>query len=1116
MTNLGAFTRQILACVLLATWTVAAAGAGEPYLVADVGQTPRGSDPDSFVELDGRIYFSAYYPGSGRELWASDGTEEGTRMVADIVPGEGSSNPSQLTVFGDRLMFAARTDASGSELWTSDGTAEGTVLLRDIFPGPEDSFLDELVVFDGRLWFRARDGAGFELWTSDGTPQGTRLYKDLSPGGSSDPQGLTVSGEHLFFHAGIREYGREIWVSDGTPEGTLMLADTVPGPLSGLSDITTIVGRDGTAYFDAIGQKMWFTDGTPEGTEKVDLTAYGLPRARPFAIAGDRLLFDSGTPNFHLWALQGGVAVPLGDDLVYGQRLSFDPPPLTVGDEVFLKLTDSAHGQEIWRSDGTPEGTRLFLDFATGEASSNPRLFAFEGGKLWFRASGDGMYGLMISDGTREGTVQLKASGFEELSFQNGRMWFRGDDDAHGKELWTSDGTREGTRLVRDIDDIRTGSFYVSHLEPISGERLLAFGRAGVWVTDGSSSGTFRVPGSESLELGADTPKLTHLGERVYFEAATPATGNEIWWSDGDAVGLLADLTPGEAGTPLLALGTAGRRLVFAAGSKARVEIWSSDGDGGTVERLAEQVYSDFFDIPLPEIEPVAEIRRLGDSALVFAGWYQRLVGPEEVLWTTDGTAAGTRRTARLKRDSFTPAAELGSHVYFVARGEQITLWKSDGTARGTAAVTALPPDVDRVYRFRSVGDHLWIATSLNPTGRQLWISDGTAAGTAPLPLPATEQFTDAVAAGGRLWVSTYYAPWHDGVSRLWQVDADSLTVKQSLHFAGGMRIASFGGVLYYWLYDDSTSGELWRTDGTPEGTVRLGPPASTSRPQPAVLGNRLVFEGDHPVYGTELYAVDHDCLASSETLCLAGDRFQARSLWRDRSGRSSPGRAGALGAAGGHFWFFDPANPELAVKVLDGRARNGHFWAFSGAVTDLEVDLHLFDVVTGAESHHLHPAGDLSSVADILAFDDSPAPRSRRVTATSGPERVSISTRQTAPGSCQADATTLCLLDGRFALTLARRDGMGSPVPGFARSISDRAGELSYFRRGSPELIAKVHDGRPFNGHFWVFAGSLTDLAYELTVTDTVTGTRRVYSNPPGRTGGFADIVAFDGSPRP
>ena len=95
MTYFEMLTKQILICGLLAAWTAGAAGAGAPYLVADIDRTAQGSDPDSFIELDGRVYFSAFHPASGRELWTSDGTEDGTRLVKDIFPGEASSEPSE-------------------------------------------------------------------------------------------------------------------------------------------------------------------------------------------------------------------------------------------------------------------------------------------------------------------------------------------------------------------------------------------------------------------------------------------------------------------------------------------------------------------------------------------------------------------------------------------------------------------------------------------------------------------------------------------------------------------------------------------------------------------------------------------------------------------------------------------------------------------------------------------------------------------------------------------------------------------------------------------------------------------------------------------------------------
>jgi hypothetical protein len=57
---------------------------------------------------------------------------------------------------------------------------------------------------------------------------------------------------------------------------------------------------------------------------------------------------------------------------------------------------------------------------------------------------------------------------------------------------------------------------------------------------------------------------------------------------------------------------------------------------------------------------------------------------------------------------------------------------------------------------------------------------------------------------------------------------------------------------------------------------------------------------------------------------------------------------------------------------------------------------------------------------------------------------------------------------------------------------------------------VVKAVDGRPANGYFWVFYGALSDVEYTITVTDTVTGAAKTYTNPPGRLASVADVAAF------
>lgn len=97
-------------------------------------------------------------------------------------------------------------------------------------------------------------------------------------------------------------------------------------------------------------------------------------------------------------------------------------------------------------------------------------------------------------------------------------------------------------------------------------------------------------------------------------------------------------------------------------------------------------------------------------------------------------------------------------------------------------------------------------------------------------------------------------------------------------------------------------------------------------------------------------------------------------------------------------------------------------------------------------------------------------------------------------------DDTVTHLRAGRFRVELTWEDhrgdlGEGHRVP----NNSDTSALLWFFEPDNWEMLIKVIDGCSFNGHHWVFVAATTDVAYTLTVTDTLLGTERVYANPLG-----------------
>jgi photosystem II stability/assembly factor-like uncharacterized protein len=108
-------------------------------------------------------------------------------------------------------------------------------------------------------------------------------------------------------------------------------------------------------------------------------------------------------------------------------------------------------------------------------------------------------------------------------------------------------------------------------------------------------------------------------------------------------------------------------------------------------------------------------------------------------------------------------------------------------------------------------------------------------------------------------------------------------------------------------------------------------------------------------------------------------------------------------------------------------------------------------------------------------------------------------------------DPSALCLNHSRFRVRVTwrvesqGRSGVANPVP-----LTEDSGSFWFFTPTNLELLVKVLDGRFVNGHFWVFYGALSDVAYEITVTDTTTGQVRVYANAQGTVASRADTSAF------
>ena len=114
-------------------------------------------------------------------------------------------------------------------------------------------------------------------------------------------------------------------------------------------------------------------------------------------------------------------------------------------------------------------------------------------------------------------------------------------------------------------------------------------------------------------------------------------------------------------------------------------------------------------------------------------------------------------------------------------------------------------------------------------------------------------------------------------------------------------------------------------------------------------------------------------CVVDTKTLCLNGGRFAVTAGWEKPDGSSGAGNAIGLTGDSGYFWFFDSANIEVVIKVLNGCAIDNAYWVFAAGLTNVAVHLSVIDTETGTEYIQDNPQGTaFAPIQDTKAFPAS------------------------------------------------------------------------------------------------------------------------------------------------
>ncbi len=138
-----------------------------------------------------------------------------------------------------------------------------------------------------------------------------------------------------------------------------------------------------------------------------------------------------------------------------------------------------------------------------------------------------------------------------------------------------------------------------------------------------------------------------------------------------------------------------------------------------------------------------------------------------------------------------------------------------------------------------------------------------------------------------------------------------------------------------------TVTGKTVRLDGATIVTIQPCPPEEWSQSftlQPLPAGGYTVeVRIDGTLHLLDSFAVQ----PASPALSFHDGEFAASATWKSPSGPGGGvGGAIQLGDDSGAFWFFDPGNVEVTIKILDGKAVNGHVWVFLASMTNVEFEI--------------------------------------------------------------------------------------------------------------------------------------------------------------------------------
>jgi ELWxxDGT repeat protein len=751
-----------------------------------------------------------------------------------------------------------------------------------------------------------------------------------------DLSNYLIKGDTLFFLAQDTTFDnyhyKNIWFTNGTTAHTKKVTND-PGTLYLTRSYTLLASFKGKAYFrDYLARNLYSTDGNTISLVKTFDNSVFLKAG---VLNGWLYLFVNNYDDdiLELWKTDGTSENTTKVTDIYNGSHDFSSNNFfNSGDKLYFNVWTSVTGYELWMTDGTAVGTKILKDIVTGSKSGNPNTFEKVGNTIFFNANGENFYQkLWKTDGTEAGTVMVADAidgntlyAPRALVSLNNELYFRANDHILYKtngttitsikpdaaiygnmvrlnnrfyfirlngsdfELWKSDGTSDGTEIVKTI--FSTEEYFRMEVKILAGVSKIYFQLSIFsngkfenitqhWVSDGTTAGTVNINTlNPDFSTGSLNNQLALVGDTYYFTAYDATNGFELWKTNGTSIGtvMVKNINKTVSSSEPAQFVGLGNDVFFSADDiKYGREIWKTDGTTANTQLLMDYnatsslsinysadikemiAYNDviiaqisynlvkfsstlpptpYYDFNLTNVKNPEFIRF--NNKIYFKGYdnyYNGGSGGYE-LFVTDGNTASKVKDFSTDYEGGNPSnfLVLGGLLYFTTENNS-KIWKSDGTEAGTVLVKDLTEGTISSKFYAANGLLLFLYDS--PTyGLELWKSDGTDAGTA-LVKDINPGVMGAYIRNLTVYNNyLYFTAYNGSTDYFYKSDGSNANTQVFSNVVSSNVPVILKNKLFFIAYDNSsTTYWLWSTDGV-SAPVKVQQVANTLQDANAII----------------------------------------------------------------------------------------------------------------------------------------------------------------------------------------------------------------------------------------------------------------------------------------